>query len=647
MRKVLKKLFEPIEIGGLELKNRMGMSPMWSMFASVTGEVTTHAINYYAARAKGGTALIIVEATAVDGNHTWVQPQLRIDQDNYIAGLRRLAEAIHLNDALACIQIHHAGMWGNDPVAPSDVACTAFGVETVQPRPLTIEEIYQIREFFSEAALRAKLAGFDMVEIHGGTAYLLHQFVSPHTNKRTDQYGGNFQGRIRLPLEIIEEIKEKCGPDFPIGYRMVADELLPDGINIEASKAFAIELEKAGVAYLSVQLGTYETFHRGEGQLAMRSGKGNTSKYTNALKEVVSIPIFACQQIHDPLLMEETLERKVADIIALGRPLLVDPDLPKKALEGRLEDIRMCLRCGQCYSCVIVESCQIRCPQNPRLGKEGEYTILPSPSPKKVLVIGGGPAGLEAARVAVLRGHEVILMEKEVELGGQLKIASLPIGKQDYKSFVIDWQEQQCKKEGVKIEVNREVTLALLEEIKPQVVIVATGGSVFIPPISGVKGNNVVTAWDVLTGKAPAGKKVVIAGGGMAGVEVADFLVEKGLSESVTIIEKLPEMAADMDFINRAYIMNKLEQYNVKMMKGFELEEITEKGVVIRDKEKNREKIEADTVVLALGTVSNKDLQRELKTKEPGMEIYTIGDCKKPRKILDAIHEGFYVGLHV
>jgi 2,4-dienoyl-CoA reductase-like NADH-dependent reductase (Old Yellow Enzyme family)/thioredoxin reductase len=617
------------------------------MFASVNGEVTPQVLNHYAERAKGGASLIIVEATAVDGNHTWLEPQLRIDREVYIAGLHRLTEAIHINDALACIQLHHAGMWGYDPVAPSDVPCIELGVRTVRPRPLSIKEIQDVREFFSEAALRAKRAGLDMVELHGGTSYLLQQFVSPHTNKRKDQYGGNLEGRIRLSLEIVKEIKEKCGADFPIGYRMVADELLPDGINIEESKSFARYLEKAGIAYLSVQLGTYETFNAGEGQFAMRSAKGNTNKYTKALKEVVSIPVFACQQIHDPLFMEEVLERRVADIIALGRPLLVDPFLPKKLMENKAEDIRMCLRCGQCYSCVIVEACQIRCPQNPQLGREREYAILPSSSPKKVLVIGGGPAGLEAARVGALRGHEIILMEKEPELGGQLKIASLPIGKQDYKTFVIDWQELQCKKANVKIELNKEVTSSIVEDIKPQVIIVATGANIFMPSSFGINSNNVVTAWDVLKREVRVGKRVVVAGGGMVGVEVADFLVENGLSEDVTIIEKLPDIATDMELMNRAYIINKLEEYNVKVIKECELEEITERGVVVMDKEKNKRNIEADTVVIALGSVSNNGLQRELESKNLEIEIYTIGDCRKPRKLLNAIHEGFYVGLQI
>ncbi len=636
----LEKLFEPIKIGPYVLKNRIVFAPMRNQLNLTSGEVSERTVSHYATRAKGGAAMIILEDTAVDVRHTMRPLQLGIWDDKFIPGLHRLAEAIHINGALACVQLHHPGMWGTNPVSPSGAPCWRHARGWVSPRVLALEEVEEIPRLFGEAAFRAKTAGFDMVELHGGISYLIQQFVSPHTNLRVEKYGGSLEKRWTLPLEIIDEVQKRCGRDLPIGYRIVADELLPDGVLFEPHTIpFAKRLEQVGVAYLSVQLGTYETTLMGEGLQAMRSPKGTTNKYTAELKKHVAIPVFAGQQIHEPAFMQKILEKGIGDVILLGRPLLCDPDLPNKASKGRIDDIRLCNRCTHCSGTGLPLTCALNIEVG---GREREYAIQPTTSSKKVLVIGGGPAGLEAARVAAIRGHNVILLEKEAELGGNIRFATLPIGKEDLLPFTIGWLQRQCRKAGVNIELNKEATPKLGEEIEPDVVIVATGSTPLIPPIPGVEKKNVVTAVDVLTGKASVGKRVVVVGGGQVGAETADFIAEKSLAESVTIVEMLPAIATDMESTNRAYMIPKLSQYGVKVLTNTKVEEITDTGVVVIDKEWKRQTIEADSIVLAMGYASNKALAEELRGKSS--ELYMIGDCVQPRRILNAIHEGSYIG---
>jgi len=633
----MKKLFEPITIGPYTLKNRIVKAPTAGNLAFVSGEPSPEQLHFYEETARGGVAMVVTELVSVDSRHLRAQRNLRIDNEIFIPGLHQLVELIHLNGSLVSMQLDHAGpASAYDPVAPSDVPIRDRG-KLLKPRPMTTEEIEETRDTFIEAAVRAKHAGADMVELHGGRIYLLHQFVSPTTNKRTDRWGGTFENRIRLPLEIIQGIREKCGPNFPIGYNMVADEFLPDGINLEHTIAFAKRLEEEGVAYLCPRV-------RPAVRYVARSPKGITLRYTAAIKKVVSIPIFANEQIHEPEFMEEILEKGLADIICLGRPLLSDPELPKKAWEGRLDDIRMCIKCCHCFECVNVTFEKLSCTQNPALGRGKEWTIQPTASPKKVLVVGGGAAGLEAARIAALRGHNVTLMEQAAQLGGQALIAALPVGKQHLKSYIVDWRERQCEKAGVDIQLKKEVTPEVIDEINPDVVIVATGATPLVPSIHGITKAHVVTAWDVLKG-ARVGKRVVVAGGGQVGVETADFIAEKGSTESVTIVEMLPEIAIDMDVYNRAYIMQKLSEYNVKVLTNMKAEKITDEGLVTIDKERKRHTIEADTVVLALGAVPNRNLVEALKGKVP--ELYAIGDCVKPRKLIDVIREGAYMGIQI
>jgi 2,4-dienoyl-CoA reductase-like NADH-dependent reductase (Old Yellow Enzyme family)/NADPH-dependent 2,4-dienoyl-CoA reductase/sulfur reductase-like enzyme len=627
----------------------MVRSPMWSRTSSVDGEVTQQLLDLYEESARGGPSMIITEAVGVAEPYLWPETQLRIDDVKFMPGLRRLVETIHLNGVACELQLHCAGAFSRNPISPSGVACYGMGrAWYVQPRALNLSEVEEIRDLFIAAAIRAKELECDGVEIHGSTSYLLQQWVSPHTNKRTDRYGGSFENRIQLPLEIVREIRQKCGPSFLIGYSMMIDELLPDGINLEESTPFAKALEREGVDHIALMVGHYETssLEKGMGRHP-RQPKGIFDK-GEIFKKLVNMKVFArCMGEHNPIKWEEALEKEQCDVIMIGRPLLCDPELPRKVKEGRPDDIRMCIRCAQCYETGVVKAYQVHCSLNPELCKERDYAITRiSSKAKRVLVIGGGPGGLEAARVAALRGHQVTLMEKEAELGGYARIASLPLGKEEIKTFFINWLERQCRKAGVKLELNKKVSVDLVKQFNPNVVIVATGSNPLIPPILGIDKPHVVVAEDILTGNTKVGKKVIVAGGGEVGIETADFIAEKNLVESVTIIEMLPLLGPDMPAMLRTYMLEViLPKWRIKALTNLKIHEITDEGVAAIDKNWNNYKFEADTVVIAMGYLPNNTLGEALKEEVP--ELYMIGDCVKPRNILHAVHEAAYVARKI
>jgi len=641
-------LLQPLQIGPVRLKNRMVRSPMWSRTSSVEGEVTQQLLDLYERAAKGGVAMIVVEATGIDGRYVWPESQLRIDDVKFMPGLRRLVDVIHSNGCACEVQLHCAGAFGRDPISPSGVACYALGrTHYVQPRALSLPEIEEIRNSFIKAAVKAKELEWDGVVVHGATSYLLQQWVSPHTNKRTDRYGGSFENRIQLPLEIVQGIREKCGPSFLIGYSMVIDELLPDGTTIEESLAFAQALEKRGVDHIDLNIGSYETSssEKGVGR-SHRQPKGTFDR-TEMFKKLLNMKVFArCNGEHDPAKWEEALQKGQCDLIQAGRPLLSDPELPKKVGEGRLEDVRLCIRCVQCFETGTIKGYQHACSVNAELCKERDYALKRTNTVKRVLIAGGGPAGLEAARVAALRGHEVTLMEKEAELGGNARIASLPVGKDEIKTYFIDWLERQCKKAGVKLELGKEVSKEVVKRLSPDAVIVATGSRPLIPDIPGMTKPLVVRAEDVLTGKARVGKRVVVAGGGLVGVETADFLAENGLVESVTVIEMLPSLASDMPTMARTYMLQVLlPKWGVKTATNMHIREVTDEGVIALDNSWKSCRFECDTVVNALGYMANTALTEALN----GIvgELHAIGDCVKPGNLLSAVHDAAYIARQI
>ena len=640
--KELKMLFSPIKIGSMELRNRFIQSPMYVAMSESDGRITEREIAYHAARARGGFALLRPGVVSVHPYGYDLPNCPAISSDNHIPGWEKLAKAVHAYGAKLAPQIHHAGnkaipeLVGTKPLGPSPLSyALARGYPLAQAdtpiaKELSEEEIEEIIEAYGEAARRARDAGCDAVEIHGGHGYNLAQFMSPAENKRTDSYGGGIEGRLKFPLEVIKRVRSKVG-NFPIIFRISGDEMLPGGRTIEETQLIAWLLADAGVDCIDISRASIvHSIH----WVIPPSGSPPATWITEntwLVKQVVGIPVVASGRIIDPHMGEFILQTGKADLISLGRASLADPELPNKAAAGRLENIRYCMGCG----CPTVE--HIRCTQNPELGEEMEMLpLVPAYKPKKVLVAGGGPGGLEAARVAALRGHHVTLYEKSDRLGGQFWVAALPPGKQELTRG-IKWLTIQAEKAGAKIELGKEITPALVGELKPDVVIVATGGTPIIPTdIPGVDKPKVVTAHDVLTERVRCGPKVVVLGGNMVGCEVADWL---GFHrKDVTIIEMMEEVALDVDGFHKPFLMDRLAQWGVKIITHARVKKITDNGVVV-DRDGQEETIGgADSIVLALGTKSVNKLAEQLKGKVS--EVHVIGDAKEPRKAMDAIHEG-------
>ena len=664
-------LFSPIKIGQLEVKNRIVMSALHLGYATSDGLVTDRLKDFYVERAKGGAGLIVLGMAYVD----WVGTGgvgatnvIGIDDDKFVPGLRELVELVHAHGAKFAAQLYHAGRYslsavtGLQPVSASSVPCR---LNPDSPRELSTAEVIETIEKYGEAARRAGEAGFDAVEIGGSAGYLINQFLSPITNRRRDKYGGSFNKRLTFPLEIIACIKEKTGDGFPLIYRTCGSDFIEGGLTADDYKTVSRELEKAGVHAIGITGGWHETTIP---EITMHVPRGGYVYLAEGIKEAVSIPVIAANRINEPLLADEILQQKKADLIGMGRALLADPELPNKAKEGRLEDIRLCIGCNQgCLDNLFTRQ-PIQCLVNARAGREKEYEIRPAGTKKRVAVIGGGPAGMEAARVASLRGHEVTLYEKGESLGGQLSLASKPPGKSEIDS-IIKYLNTQVIKSGVNVKLGTEATADMIKVDKFDTVIVATGAVPLLPEIPGAGGQNMVSAQDVMRGKAKVDRKVVIIGGGSVGCDVALFLAGqravtdenafflikygvdseailtllKKAGENITIIEKLPRIGRDVGATTRWIVIGQLEKYGVKVLTGTEVTEITGAGVVIQ-KDSERRQLATDSVVLATGLKPDRGLFERLSEHQRGLEVYSVGDCVEPRKALEAIHEGFNIG---
>jgi 2,4-dienoyl-CoA reductase-like NADH-dependent reductase (Old Yellow Enzyme family)/thioredoxin reductase len=634
----LVKLFEPFQIKNVNLRNRIVMPPMGSRLALPDGAVSETLINYYEERARGGVGLIIVEYSYIDDKASKAIPgQLGVYDEKLIPLLNELAERIKAYGARVGLQINHAGratskaIIGRKPLSPSALTVPRGDEMTEE---LTIEEIEEIIEAYGEAARRTKAAGFDLVEIHGAHGYLICQFLSPLTNKRTDKYGSE---RAVFALEVLKRVREKVGEDFPIGFRISADEYIDGGITLELSKNYAKRLAEGGADYIHVSGGTIVTVDKFISP--MYYPPGGLVYLAEEIKKDVKLPIITVGSIVDPLFAEKILLDGKADLVSMGRALIADPELPKKAVEGRLEDIRPCIRCNEgCYSRLREFKTQ-RCTVNPLVGREKRLEVTPANSPKNILVVGGGPAGMEAASIAALRGHKVTLFEKEKELGGQLRIASaLPI-KADIKKL-LDFLSKQIKKLDIKVELDREIHSETIGKIRPDAVIVATGATPFFPDIPGINKSFVHTASDILMGKGEPGKNAIVAGGGMVGCETAIFLSER--TKNVTIIEMLPEIGIDIEPNSRMVILKILRERGVKILNHVKLKEIKDGEIIVIDKNWKEYTLETENLIIALGSIANRSLVTELI--DNNVEFYAIGDCVEPRKSINAIDEGFRIG---
>ena len=636
-------LLSPGNIGKMKLKNRIVMPPMVRNFATTDGAITQSLIDHYAARAKGGAGLIIVEASYVQpSGRVWHQG-IGIDDDRHIPGLGALTEAVKHWGSKIEIQLVHGGRQSTTAVSrlpvvgPSAVPCPVTGSF---PRELSTQEVADLIEAFAQAARRAKIAGFDGVELHGAHGYLMSQFFSAHVNRRGDKYGGDLKGRATIAIETIQRIRQLVGDSYPITIRINGRDNVPNGQTIEDAVALAKLLEAAGVAAIHVSVGMAEANldpRNVPTAATMLSPHGHLIDFASEIKKAVKVPVIAIGGI-TPELGEKALREGKVDFIAFGRQFLADPDFPKKLERGERENIRPCIRCNEmCMGRILVG---VRCTVNPEVGYEGK-SLQPAVKPKKVVIIGGGPAGMEAARIAALRGHDVTLYEKSIQLGGHLIEASVPKFKEDIGNYK-DWVVRQMDKVGVKVVLGIEVAAAKLAEVKPDAVIIATGSTSFLPNIPGIDKPIVSSAIDVLLGKATSGNRPIVAGGGAVGSEVALYLALQG--KEVTLIEMLPLIASDVIPVRNPLIAQ-LTDAKVKILTNTKIVAVTDSGITAISADKNLVDIVGDKIILAMGLVSEMKLYEAVHKKVA--EVYVVGDSVEPRRMGEAIHEGYRAGSAV
>jgi NADH:flavin oxidoreductases, Old Yellow Enzyme family len=638
-------VLSPIKIGAMELKNRFIVPAMGTSYPTADGHVSQQLIDYWAARAKGGFGLCIVEFCYIDPLGQATPNQLAGYSDDFIPGLSRLADEIHRYGAKAALQIHHAGrqtnhfVTGKQPVAPSPIPCP---VNKEVPHELTTDEVRELIEKFGDAALRAKKAGFDAVEVHAAHGYLVAQFMSAYSNKRTDEFGGSFTGRMKFAVEIIKNIKEKCGDNFPVSFRISGDEHVAGGRTIRESKMVARALEEAGADAISVSTGVYASLFWTIVPAAVEPGYNIDA--AAEIRKSVGIPVIGVGRINDPNLAEDIISTGKADLVALGRESLADPEFPNKVREGRIEEISPCIACMQrCQGAGVNESdTGVSCLVNPFTGKEGTLKIEQTEKPQNIVIVGAGPAGLEAAWIAAGRGHSVTVYEKDTVPGGQYRTGAIPPYKQEI-TRAIRYYMTMGKKYGVDYQFGVEATAEMIRKKNPDAVILATGGVPLVPAIRGIDSSKVVNAVDVIDGKASAGDRVLVIGGGMVGVETADLLGEHG--HQVTIIEMLPRIAGDENPATQFFLFERLKNYGVTMLAGAKVRSISDEEVVY-EKDGTEQKLTGfDSIVLALGAKAYNPLEDQLKDR--GFKVQVIGDAVKARRALEAIYEGACLAVNL
>ena len=638
---MLNTIFSPLRIGTVEIPNRLVVPAMVMNYCNGDGTATKRYIAYHEAKARGGWGLIITEDYAVAPEGRGFPNIPGLWDDSQIRGHAELTRRVHDAGGIIFAQIYHCGrqttsrVIGSQPVAPSPIPCPSIGK---MPRALTVSEIRAIVEAFGDCALRAQLAGFDGIEVHGAHGYLIAQFMSLHANKRTDAYGGPLVNRVRFPLEILADIRSKVGNDFPVMFRISGDELIPGGRTIEETAAIVRILEKNGVDAVHVSAGTYGSGYAITPPAAIRHGW--ITGYAREVKKVTDLPVVTVGRITDPHLAESIIAAGTADLVAMGRASLADPDLPNKAAAGRFDEINYCIGCMQGCTGMISRYQPATCLVNPMLGKEEDLLIRPAKTRKKVHIAGAGPAGMEAAMVAAKRGHEVHLFEKEDRPGGQYALAAVPPAKGEIAAF-IGWLAKQLADNGVTVHLDTELTGEIVNREKPDVVVVATGS---VPLSLSVPGSVLtVTAHDILAGRVTAGPRVAVIGGGMIGAETAYHLACHG--KEVTIVEMLPAVARDEEDHIKTFLLKGLAEQGVSIYVKATVIAIGDDGLVI-ERDGRRETIGPfDTVVRAVGLKPHNELKTNLE--ETVARIMTIGDAVEVRKALEAVAEGYRAGLAI
>jgi len=638
-------IFRPLRIGPVELKNRIELGPALPGLASFEGLVTREMIAYYRRLARGGAAVVTVGETPVDreyaGGHG---AQVNLGSDKVIPGLSVLAEEVHRYGAVLSVEICHRGrqrMAGDEVIAPSPIPPNIHGRTKVRVREMTQEDIDRVVEHFAAAAERCVKAGVRMIMLHGGHGHLLAQFLSPWTNRRLDSYGGSLANRARFALEVLTAIRERVGNKLAIEYRISANELVPGGMEEEETIEFVKMIEDK-IDLLHVSAGVMSD------PVALSHMIRSTYfpyaynvPYAERFKKALRVPITTIGSIMDLETADRIIGEGKADVVAMVRAILADPDHVNKVRLGRPQEVRPCLRCLTCLR-LTAQSFPIRCSVNPTLGRELDYADLPpATQKKKVAVIGGGPAGMQAALTAAARGHEVVLYEREPELGGNLRLAAAPPFKQDMKRYQKWLVGRVLGAPGITVRLNCEASPEAVAREGADAVVVAVGADPIIPGVPGSDRSNVVWAGEVITGRVAAGDRVVMVGGGLTGCETALCLAQQG--KQVTIVDQLrrEELAPDAP----RGLMELLDEHGVQFVTKVRLEAITDRGVVVADRSWRHLELPADTVVLSLGFKPRRELASRFQGVAP--EVYVIGDCRDPQNLRQAVHEGFNVAVEL
>ncbi len=635
------KLFTPAKIGKLTITNRLIMPPMVLNYASKDGSANQRYIAHIESIAKGGVGAIILEASYIDLLGKGFASQMGIHADHVIPGLKKLAQVAHKNSTKIGIQLYHAGRQtsskniGQQTLAPSAIAEPLSGE---MPRALKLSEIKDIIKKFGEAGLRAKKAGLDFVEIHAAHGYLITQFLSPFSNERRDIYGGTPEKRFRFLREVYEAVRKNVGDNFPIMVRISGDEFVKGGLTINDSILIAQKLEAIGADAIHVTSSNYGSYLKGLLIQPMAVKENILVPLAKQIKNNVNIPVITVGKIRNPKLAEKIISDGWADFVAIGRPLLADPNWPKKVSAGNIKEINNCICCNQGCISRLFAGQDARCTVNASSGHELDFAKK-SGKKKKIIVVGGGPGGMTAAITASKRGHSVTLYEQSKYLGGQLLIASQTPHRDGWEKLRLKLI-YDLRNSGVIIKTKTKLTPELLKSLSADAIILAMGSSPKRPDITGINHKNVVLASDILYRKSRAKGRVAIAGGGCVGLQMAEYLAVR--KHPVTIIEMSDQLATETPIDEKALAIERLKNLGVNIMLNTKILEINSTGLKINSNQKNQQLL-ADTVVLCLGAHSNDGLKNI--AKKISKRVITIGDAVSPRRINDAIWEGAKTAL--
>jgi len=643
---MLHHLLSPLQIRSLIVPNRLVMPAMGTGLGQVDATVSEANLAFIKRRAQSGAGLIITEITAVHPSGHLADTTLGIWEDRFIPGLASLAETIHAAGAKAAIQLHHSGrenyrlLKAKKAVAPSAIPSYIYS-HMGMPRELSPGETEELIGAFGAGAKRAKAAGFDLVELHGAHGYLLMQFLSAHSNRRTDRYGGDFKGRSRFIIECLEESRRQVGPDFPISIRLSGEEGIKNGYTVDDILTIIPDLIKAGADLINVSFGTHGSIDVNidspNASAPVEYEAGFKAYLSRRIKEASSVPVISVGRYTDPYQMDESVARGDADMIAVARQHLADPDFLKNALAGNSEDTLECLACNQgCIERLALEQKPIRCAINPQTGQELLRPDLPVKAGRELWVIGGGPAGLTAALEASRLGHKVTLFERESRTGGNVRYAAMAPHKDVYDRC-IRTLTAKCRKQGVEIRLGVNVTGSMIEEGKPEALILAVGAQKAVCHVEGVDYDIVCDAWQILDGSVQPKDKVVVVGGALVGLEAADFLREKGVRE-ITVIEALARPPVLPQSAHGQMLYRRLKEYGVQLMFGASLKKIETEAVVVsvNGEEKRLEPIAQ--VIIAIGLTPGTELKDLLA--ERNIAHFIVGDAQVPGRIIEATTEG-------